>query len=155
MGYALDRGRPSMRGWGGSDRSISHPRGVLGKASVQPPCQEGDLPSGLMPSVPPPPPAPERTQPQQGGQPRSALRDPARLAANFCSSGWRTWSISSGSTTGSVLPPLQRQSGRGLRSGSLTTSSSIRGKPWPPRRPVQWTLWPTSRTSSIRPPASI
>ena len=68
--------------------------------------------------------------------------------------GGRTWSISSESTTGSALPPLGRQNGRGLRSGSLTTSSSIRGKPLPSRRPVQWTLWPTSRTSSIRPPAS-
>ena len=68
--------------------------------------------------------------------------------------GGRTWSISSGSTTSSALPSLGRQNGRGLRSGSLTTSSSIRRKPWPSRRPVQWTLWPTSRTSSIRPPAS-
>ena len=43
-----------------------------------------------MPSVPPPPPpAPERTQPQRGGQPRSALCDPVRLAANYRSSGWR------------------------------------------------------------------
>ena len=59
-------------------------------ASVQLPHQEGDLPSGLMPSaLPPPPPAPERTQPQQGGQTRSALRDPMQLAANFHSSGWR------------------------------------------------------------------
>ena len=42
-----------------------------------------------MPSVPPPPPAPQRTQPQWGGRTRSALRDPAWLAANFHSSGWR------------------------------------------------------------------
>ena len=84
-----DHGRSSTRGWGGSDRSISHPRGVPGKVSVQLLCQEGDLPSGLMPSVPPPPPAPERTQPQWRGQPRSALRHPMRLAANFHSSGWR------------------------------------------------------------------
>ena len=75
-----------MRGQGGSSQSVSHPRGLPGKARAQPPCQEGDLPSGLMPSVPPPP---ERTQPQWGGQPRSTLHDPARLAANFCSSGWR------------------------------------------------------------------
>ena len=58
-------------------------------ASAQPPHQEGDLPSGSMPSAPPPPPAPERTQPWQGGQPRSALHDPTWLAANFHSSGWR------------------------------------------------------------------
>ena len=42
-----------------------------------------------MPSVPPPPPAPERTQPQWGGWPRSALCDPTWLAAKFCSSGWK------------------------------------------------------------------
>ena len=58
-------------------------------ASVQPQCQEGGLPSGSTPSAPQPPPAPERTRPQRGGQTRSALRDPTRLAANFHSSGWR------------------------------------------------------------------
>ena len=58
-------------------------------ASAQLPHQEGVLPSWLMPSAPPPPPAPERTQPQRGGQTRSALRDPAWVAANFRSSGWR------------------------------------------------------------------
>ena len=41
-----------------------------------------------MPSVLPPP-APEGTQPQQGGRPRSTLCDPTQLAANFRSSGWR------------------------------------------------------------------
>ena len=56
--------------------------------SVQPPHQEGDLPSGSMPSVPPPA-APEGTQPQHRGWPRSALRDPVRLAAKFCSGGWK------------------------------------------------------------------
>ena len=63
-------------------------------AGVQPQCQEGGLPSGSMPSrrslpPPPPPPVPERTQPQWRGRTRSALQDPARLVANFCSSGWR------------------------------------------------------------------
>ena len=85
-------GRSSTRGRGGGRRSISRPRDISGKMSAQPLHQEGDLPFGLMPSVPPPPPpppAPERTQPQRGGQPRSTLRDPTRLAANFCSSGWR------------------------------------------------------------------
>ena len=85
---AQDRGRPSTRGRGGSGQSVSHPRGVPGKASVQLPHQEGDLPSGLTPGVPPPP-AAEGTQPQQGGQPRSALHDPTQLVANFHSSGWR------------------------------------------------------------------
>ena len=85
---AQDHGRPSTRGWGGGSQSVSHPRDVLGKVSAQPPCQEGDLPSGSTPRVPPPP-APEGTQPQWGGQPRSTLHDPTQLAANFHSSGWR------------------------------------------------------------------
>ena len=84
-----DHGRSSTRGWGGGGQSASHPRGMQDRASVQPPHQEGDLPSGSMPSGPPPPPAPERTQPQRGGWPRSTLCDPAWLAANFRSSGWR------------------------------------------------------------------
>ena len=84
-----DQGRPITRGQGDGSRSISHPKGIPGKASVQPLHQEGDLPSGSTPSVPPPPPVPERTQPQWGGWPRSALCDPVRLAANFHSSGWR------------------------------------------------------------------
>ena len=59
-------------------------------ASEQPQLQEGGLPSGSMPNAPPPPPlAPERTQPQRRGRTRSALHDPAQLAVNFCSSGWR------------------------------------------------------------------
>ena len=85
---AQDRGRSNTRGWGGGSQSISHPTGVQEKASAQLPRQEGDLPSGSTPSVPPPP-APEGTQPQWGGRPRSALLDPMRLVANFCSSGWR------------------------------------------------------------------
>ena len=85
---AQDHRRSSTRGRGGSSRSTSRPRGMQDRVSAQPPLQEGDLPSGSMPSGPPPP-APERTQPQRGSHPRSALRDPARLAANFCSSGWR------------------------------------------------------------------
>ena len=80
-----DCGRSNMRGWGGGGRSISCPRGVQEKVSVQLQCQEGNLPSRLMPSVPPPP-APEGTQPQWG---RSTLRNPMRLAAKFHSSGWR------------------------------------------------------------------
>ena len=72
---AQDHGRSNTRGWGGGGRSISHPRGMQEKGSAQPPRQEGNLLSGLMPSVPPPP-APEGTQPQWGDWPRSALRDP-------------------------------------------------------------------------------
>ena len=55
-----DHGRPTTRGRGDGGRSISHPRGMQEKASVQPPHQEGDLPSGSMPGVPMPV-APERT----------------------------------------------------------------------------------------------
>ena len=83
-----DRGRSNTRGRGGGGRSVSHPRGMQEKASAQLLHQEGDLPSGSTPSVPPPP-APEGTQPQRGGGPRSALCDPAWLAAKFRSSGWR------------------------------------------------------------------
>ena len=55
---------------------------------MQPPHQEGDLPSGSMTSVPPPA-APEGTQPQHGGQPRSTPCNPTQLAAKFCSGGWK------------------------------------------------------------------
>ena len=93
-GTMQDHGRPGVRGWRPSSHSISCPRGVPEMASMQPQHQEGGLPSGLMPGgrslpPPPPPPAPERTQPQQRDQKRSTLQDPARLAANFRSSGWR------------------------------------------------------------------
>ena len=64
------------------------PWGVQEEASVQPPHQEGYLPSGLMPSIPPPV-APKGAPPQHGGQPRSSLRDPTQLAAKFCSVGWK------------------------------------------------------------------
>ena len=70
-----DRGRPTTRGWGDGGPSVSHPRGVQVKASVQPPCQEGDWPSRSMPSVPPLA-APERTLPQRGGQPKTSPHDP-------------------------------------------------------------------------------
>ena len=92
-GTTQDRGRPAVRGRGPGSRSVSRPRGVPEAASA-PQRQEGSLPSGLTSggrSLPPPSPlpAPERTQPQQRGQKRSALQDPARLAANYRSSGWR------------------------------------------------------------------
>ena len=88
-GTMQDQGRPTVRGRGHSSQSVSHTRGVPGMASAQLQHQEGGLPSRSMPSAPPPPPAPERTQPQWGGRTRSALQDPAWLAANFRSSGWR------------------------------------------------------------------
>ena len=83
-----DHGRSNTRGWGGGSRSVSHPRGVQEKASAQLPRQEGNLSSGSTPSVPPQA-APEGTQSQRGGRPRSALRDPARLVAKFRSGGWK------------------------------------------------------------------
>ena len=55
---------------------------------MQPPCQESELPSGSMPSVPPPA-APERTLPQPGGRPRTSRCDPVRLVAKFCRTGWK------------------------------------------------------------------
>ena len=83
-----DHGRPTTRGWGDSGQSISYPRGMQEKVSVQPLCQEGDLPSRSMPSVPPPV-APERTKLQQGGQPKTSHRDSVLLAAKFHSAGWK------------------------------------------------------------------
>ena len=83
-----DHGRPTTRGRGDSGQSIGCPRGMQGKMSAQPPCQEGDLPSGSMPGVPPPA-APERTQSQRGGQPKTSHSNPARLVAKFCSAGWK------------------------------------------------------------------
>ena len=83
-----DHVRSNMRGWGGGGQSVSCPRGMQEKASVQPLHQEGNLPSGSTPSVPPPV-APEGTHPQRGSQPRSALRNPVRLAAKFHSGGWK------------------------------------------------------------------
>ena len=93
-GTMQDHGRPAARGQGRGSHSISHPRGAPEMASAPQQCQEGGLPSGSMPGgrslpPPPPPPVPERTQPQRRGRKRSALRDPARLAANYRSSGWR------------------------------------------------------------------
>ena len=76
------------RGRGDGGRSASCPRGVQEKTSRQMPCQEGDLPSRATPNVPPPT-APESTPPQQGGQARTSPRDPAQLAAKYCSAGWK------------------------------------------------------------------
>ena len=83
-----DRGRPITRGQGDGGHSASHPRGVQEKTSRQTPCQEGDLPSGATPNVPPPM-APESTLPQPGGQARTLPHNPTRLAAKNCSVGWK------------------------------------------------------------------
>ena len=55
---------------------------------MQPPHQEGDLPSRATPNVPPTT-APESTPPKPGGQARASPRDPARLATRYCSVGWK------------------------------------------------------------------
>ena len=55
---------------------------------MQLPCQEGDLPSRSMPGVQPPA-APERTQPQWGGWPKTSHSDSAQLVAKFHSTGWK------------------------------------------------------------------
>ena len=73
---------------GGQVVAGGHPRGMQDKTSVQPPHQEGDLPSMSTPSVPPPA-APKGTQPQHGGWPRTALCNPMHLVAKFCSTGWK------------------------------------------------------------------
>ena len=159
-GTTQDCRRPAVRGRGHGSCSVSHPRGVPEMVSVQLQHQEGGLPSGSMPSgslpPPPPPPVPERTQPQRRGQTRSALRDPVRLGANFRISGWKKdlehilkvyYKYSVDYFTEGDCP--------GSRNGSSTSSSNTRRKPWRSRRPIHWTLWPTSRTSSTRPPASI
>ena len=61
-----DHRRQRTRGRGDSGRSASHPRGVQEKMSRQMPHQEGDLPSGATPNVPPTT-APESTPPQRIG----------------------------------------------------------------------------------------
>ena len=69
--------------------------------------------------------------------------------------GRRTWSMCSGSTTNSTLPPLRRPNGRGSRRSFSNTSSPIRRKPWASKRDARWILWPLSTTIFIRPWASI
>ena len=71
-----DHGRQRTRGWGDGGRSSSHPRGVQEKTSRQTPHQEGDLPSGATPNVPPTT-APKSTLPQGGGWARTLSHDPA------------------------------------------------------------------------------
>ena len=83
-----DRGRPTTRGREDGGRSISRPRGMQEKASVQLPHQEDDLPSRSTPGIPPPA-APERTQPQWGGRSKTSHSNPAQLVAKFRSAGWK------------------------------------------------------------------
>ena len=83
-----DCGRQRTRGWGDGGQSASHPRGVQEKTSRQTPRQEGDLPSGATPNVPPTT-APESTPPQWGSQARTLPHDPAQLATKYHSSGWK------------------------------------------------------------------
>ena len=71
-----DCGRPIARGRGDGGRSVSHPRGVQEKMSMQPPCQEGDIPSGATQNVPPTT-TPGGTPPQPGSWSRTSPHDPA------------------------------------------------------------------------------
>ena len=80
-----DHGRQWTRGRGDDGRSASHPR-VQEKTGMQPPRQEGDLPSRATPNIPPIT-TPEGTLPQLGGRPRTLPCDPTRLAARYQSVG--------------------------------------------------------------------
>ena len=136
-----DRRRPTTRGQGDSGRSISHPRGVQQKASVQSPHQEGDLPSGSMPSVPPPV-APERSPPQQGGRPKTSHHDPARLAAKFHSTGWKK-------DLEHVLRVYYKYNAAffkeaewvKLKETFFTYFSRTRRRHWASRKGAQWITW--------------
>ena len=83
-----DQGREMTREHGDGGRSVSHLRGASEKADRQTPHQEGDPPSKATQNVPPTT-TPEGTLPQLGGSSRTLLHDPARLAAKFCSVGWK------------------------------------------------------------------
>ena len=157
VGSAMqDHRRPTARGQGHGSQSVSHPRGVPGKVSAQLPHQEGDLLSGSMPGA-------HHHHHHHLKEP-SLSREVGQGLPSGIPCGWqptfvavdggRTWSISSRSTINTASTTLGSQNGPGSRSGSLITSSSIRRKPWSLRRPIGWTLWPTSRNSFIRPPAS-
>ena len=138
-----DRTRPTTRGWGDGGRSVSCPWGMQEKASMQPLCQEGDLPSGSMPSVPPPA-APEGTLPQPGGWPRTSHPIPRDWWQNSVAwGGRRTLSICPGSTTNITPPPLGRQNGYGSGISSSPTSSHTRRRHWVSRKDAQWSTCPT------------
>ena len=160
-GTMQDHGRPAVRGWGHGSHSVSHPRGAPGMASVQRQHQEGGLPSGLMPSgrslpPPPPPPVPERPQPQWRGKKRTALWDPARLAANYCSSGWRK-------DLEHILKVYYKfnvdyfteEDWHSVKEQFFDLFLQHKQEALEVKEAVHLALWPTSRTSSIRPPASI
>ena len=160
-GAEQEHGRLAVREWEHGSHSISHPRGVPEMASLQLQYQEGGLPSRSMPGgrslpPPPPPPVPERTQPQQRGRTRSVLWDPARLAANYHSRGWRKdlEHILKVYYKFSVDYFMQEDLSR-VKERFFDLFLQHKKEPWRSRRPVHWTLWPTSRTSSTRPLASI
>ena len=119
------------------------------KASVQPLCQEGDLPSGSMPSVPPPP-APEGTQAQWGGWPRSTLHNPMRLAVKFRSSGWRKdlehilW----------VYYKFNIAEWARVKEWFFDHFLQYKDEALALKEVHLMDLWPTSKTIFIRPPAS-
>ena len=146
-----DRGRSNKRGQGGSGRSVEacRKRRVHSHHIRRAICPPGRRPVFHHHQ--------HLKEPSLSGEvgqgPPSAI--PRGWQQNFAAvGGRRTWSIFSGSTTNSTLPPLRRLNGQGSRSSFLTTFSSIRMKPWPSKKNAQWTLWPTSKTVFIRPPAS-
>ena len=151
---AQDCGRSSTRGRGGSSRSTSCPevcrrRRVRSHHVRRAICLPGQCPVSHHYQ--------HLKEPSLSGEVGQGLPSaiPCGWRQTFIAVvGGRTWSISSGSTTNSALPPLGRQNGLGSRSGSSTTSSSIRRKPWPSKKPILWTSWPTSKAIFIRPPAS-
>ena len=146
-----DHGRLTTRGWGDGGRSASHPRGVPQKTSMQPPHQEGDLPSRATQNVPAM--APESTPPQPGGRPRTTPHDPVQLAAKFRSTGWKKdLEQCSGSTI--TLPPLGRQNGYGSGISSSPTSSRTRRRHWVSRKDAQWSTCRTQKNISGGPWAS-
>ena len=99
-----DHGRPTTRGQGDGGQSISHPRVVQEKVSVQP-CQEC---SGVF-------------HHQQYLKEPSLTREVSQRPATVILHDWRqnfavwggrkTLSMCSGSTTNTMLPPLRRCSG--------------------------------------------
>ena len=154
-GTTQGHGRPAARGQGHSSLSISHPRGYQGQRMRNCHIRRVVCPLGrcLVPH-----------HHHQHLKEPSLSREvrPGPPSVILCSwwqtfaavGGGRTSSTSSRSTINIMWATLRRRTGQGSRNSSLTTSTSTRRKPWSLRRPIHWTLWPTSRTSFIRPPAS-
>ena len=133
-----DHGRQRIRGWGDSGQSASCPRGVQEKTSRQTPHQEGDLPSGATPNIPPTT-VPESTPPQLGGRARTSPHDPTQLATKYHSMGWKK-------DLEHVLKVYYKYNATSykeaewvrLRDNSSCTSSHTRRRHWASRKGAQW-----------------